>query len=229
MPFDFKEYRRRLFRRISGPPLARLVYLVVRLLRATMRIEVRGSEILADFARRGEGYIGIFWHGRLLMIPFVYPGRRMHVLIGTHRDGQFIADVMNCFGFGLVRGSSTSGGREALWEMVRLLNDNNDIAITPDGPKGPAEVAKFGVAQAARLSKKAVVPVGFSASRAWRFSSWDRFLVPKPFSRGVFVLGEPLRWTEGEKMEAFRQRIETALRQATAEADAACAPKGGGA
>jgi lysophospholipid acyltransferase (LPLAT)-like uncharacterized protein len=226
MPFDSKELRRRLFRRLSGPPLARLVYLVVRLLRLTMRIEVRGAGILADFARRGEGYVGIFWHGRLLMLPFVYPGRRMHVLIGTHRDGQFIADVMACFGLGLVRGSSTSGGREALRAMVRLLNDNNDVALTPDGPKGPAEVAKPGVAQVARLTGKAVVPVGFSASRAWRFSSWDRFLVPKPFSRGVFVLGEPLRWREGEEPEAFRQRIETALCAATAEADATFGTKG---
>jgi lysophospholipid acyltransferase (LPLAT)-like uncharacterized protein len=226
MPLVSKELRRKLFRRLSGPPLARLIYRIVRLLRLTMRIEVQGREVLAGFDRSGEGYIGAFWHGRLLMAPFVYPGRKMHVLIGTHRDGQLIADVMGCFGFGLVRGSSTKGGREALREMVRLLADNNDIAVTPDGPQGPAEEAKPGVAQVARLSGKAVVPVGFAASRAWRFSSWDRFLVPKPFSRGVFVLGEPLRFQEGEELESFRRRIETALRQATAAADACFATKG---
>ncbi|HEY6009710.1 MAG TPA: lysophospholipid acyltransferase family protein [Geobacteraceae bacterium] len=227
MPLISKEFRRKLLRRFSGPVLTRVLYLIIRLLRLTMRIEVRGGEILADFARRSEGYIGVFWHGRLLMIPFAYPGRRMHVLIGTHRDGQLIADIVGLFGFGLVRGSSSKGGQEALREMVRLLADDIDLAITPDGPRGPSEVAKPGVAQVARLSGKAVVPVGFSATRAWRFASWDRFLVPKPFSRGVFVVGEPLRWQHGEDLEEFRRRIETALRQATDVAEASCTAAGG--
>jgi lysophospholipid acyltransferase (LPLAT)-like uncharacterized protein len=106
-----------------------------------------------------------------------------------------------------------------LKEMVRLLREDKDIAITPDGPKGPREVAKAGVAQVGRLSGRAVIPMAFGASRAWRLGSWDRFLIPKPFSRGVYVVGEPLRYREGEELEAFRERIEAALRDVTERAD----------
>ena len=220
-----KDARRKLVRMISGPPLVWLIYLVIKALRTTMRIEVRGGGVMADFVDRGEGFVGAFWHGRLLMIPPLYPGQRMHVLIGTHRDGQLIADVMTRFGFGHVRGSSSKGGREALREMVRLLTDNNDVAITPDGPRGPAEVAKLGVAQVAKLAGRAVIPIAFAASPAWRLSSWDRFIVPKPFSRGAYVVGEPLRLGAGENVEDFRLRIEEALRRVTAEAEAACGAK----
>ncbi len=219
MSFLNKDLRRNLIRRVSGPQLARLVYGIIWLLRLTMRIEVQGGDVLTEFARRKEGFIGIFWHGRLLMLPFIHPGGRIHVLIGTHRDGQLIADVIHCFGFGLVRGSSSKGGKAALRQMLRLLHNNDGVGITPDGPRGPAEEAKGGVAQVARLSGKAVVPVAFSASRMVRLSSWDRFLIPKPFSRGVFVVGEPLRCLSDEDVEAFRKRVEAALKRVTSEAD----------
>lgn len=214
-----KELRRTFVRKLSGRPLAVMIYLLIHLLRLTLRIESVGGEIFRDLVSRGEGVIGIFWHGRLLMAPFAYPGKRLHVLIGMHRDGQLIADVMKCFRFGLVRGSSSKGGVAALRECVRLLNAGNDLAITPDGPRGPAEVAKLGVAQAAMVSGSAVLPVAFSASRSWRIKSWDSLLIPKPFSRGVYVIGQPLRYEKGEELEAFRQRIESALRETTNRAD----------
>jgi lysophospholipid acyltransferase (LPLAT)-like uncharacterized protein len=213
-----KELRRNILNRLS-PQIARLIYLLLYFFRLTMRINVVGHEIIKGFASSGQGYIGIFWHARLLMIPFVYPGKSMNVLIGTHRDGQLIADVMKCFGFGLVRGSSSKGGASALRDMSRLLSSGNDIAMTPDGPRGPAEVAKIGVAQSARVTGKPVVPVAFSSSRCWRGTSWDRMLIPKPFSRGVFVIGEPILYIDGEDIETFRLRIENALKETTATAD----------
>lgn len=215
-----KELRRKIARILSGRPLTLLIYALLRFIHATMRITVVGGDILPDFTRRGEGFIGICWHGRLLMVPFIYPGHTLHVLISTHRDGEIIANVVKRFGFSLVRGSSSKGGKEALKEMVRLGKANKDLAITPDGPRGPAEVLKPGVAQVARLTGKAVVPVAFASSRGKRLSSWDRFLIPYPFSRGGFVTGEPLYYREGEEMEAFRLRIEEALRATTARADA---------
>ncbi|MBT0665553.1 lysophospholipid acyltransferase family protein [Geobacter pelophilus] len=213
-----KELRRNILNRLS-PQIAWLIYILLCFFRLTMRIRVVGLEIMKEFVKSGEGFIGIFWHGRLLMIPFVYPGKRMNVLIGTHRDGQLIADVMKCFGFGLVRGSSSKGGAAALREMKKLLAEGDDIAITPDGPRGPAEVAKIGVAQSARVSGRPVVPVAFSSSHSWRGTSWDKMLIPKPFSKGVFVIGAPLRYCEGEDLEVFRLRIETALKETTAQAD----------
>lgn len=214
-----KELRRKIAAYLSGRFVSQIIHAVIRLLNATMRVTYVGKEIMPAFAARGEGFIGVFWHSRLLMLPLIYPGKRIHILISSHRDGEIIANVMKCFGFDLVRGSSTKGGMAALREMVSLLKQGSDIGITPDGPKGPAEEVKAGVAQLAKLSGKGVIPIAYSASRAFRCTSWDRFLVPFPFSRLVFVVGEPLYYRDGEDLEGFRLRIEVALKDVTGRAD----------
>ena len=214
-----KETLKKLKRRLAGNLLPGLIFRTIRLLRATMRVKVIGEEIPRSFHDRGEGTINVFWHGRLLMLPFFYRGKGLYVLISSHGDGEIIANVMKLFGFHLVRGSSSKRGKEAFLEMVRLAKGNRDLAITPDGPRGPAEVVKEGVAQVARITGRPVITLAFSSSRGKRFGSWDRFLLPYPFSRGVFVWGEPLHYREGEESEAFRLRIEEALRDTTRRAD----------
>ncbi|KAF0220705.1 MAG: hypothetical protein FD174_1029 [Geobacteraceae bacterium] len=214
-----KNLLRKIKNRLAGGLLPKLIFAVVRLLYATMRTRVVGGEIPQSFHDRGEGTINVFWHGRLLMLPFFYKGKGLHVLISSHGDGEIIANVMRLFGFHPVRGSSSKGGKEALHELMRLARENRDLAITPDGPRGPAEVVKPGVAQLARITGRPVITLAFSSSRGKRFSSWDRFLVPYPFSRGVFVWGEPLHYRKGEEMETFRLRIEEALRATTQRAD----------
>lgn len=204
---------------LASMPVTLLFVSLIRLIYATMRITVIGKEILPGFAARGEGYVGAFWHGRILMIPFLYPGKALHILVSMHRDGEIIANILSRFGFHLIRGSSSKGGGDALREMMRLLKADNDIGIAADGPRGPTEVLKPGAAQLGRLSGKAVIPISFSASRFIRLTSWDRFMFPLPFSRGVFVVGEPVRYEKSEDMEAFRLRIESSLMEATANAD----------
>lgn len=204
---------------LSSRPVSLLLVLLIRLIYATMRITVIGREILPGFAARGEGYVGAFWHARILMIPFLYPGNGLHILVSQHRDGDIIANILKQFGFYLVRGSSTRGGHDALREMLKLLRSDQDLGIAADGPRGPAEVLKPGAAQLGRLSGKAVIPISFAASRSIRLRSWDRFMLPLPFSRGVFVVGEPLRSDKGEEVEQFRLRIEQAMRDATSRAD----------
>jgi hypothetical protein len=218
-----KKLKRRLKRKLnqamSSQPLAFLLVLLIRFIYATMRITVVGKDILPGFAARGEGYVGAFWHARILMIPFLYPGKALHILVSQHRDGEIIANILRQFGFCLVRGSSSKGGHDALREMMRLLRADNDLGIAADGPRGPAEVLKPGAAQLGRISGKAVIPISFSASMAFRFTSWDRFMFPLPFSRGVYVVGEPVRHEKGEDVEEYRLRIENALRGITAKAD----------
>ena len=215
-----KKLKRILTESLSSRVVTFLLVTIIRFIYATMRITVVGKEILPGFAVRGEGYIGAFWHGRILMIPFLYPGKALHILVSIHRDGEIIARILSSFGFQLVRGSSSKGGSDAMREMLRLLRADNDLGIAADGPRGPAEVLKPGAAQLGRLSGKAVIPISFSASRSIRFRSWDRFMFPLPFSRGVFVVAEPVRSEKGEEIEAFRLRIENALKEATAMADA---------
>lgn len=214
-----KRLQRKLAKILSGRPLTILLVTLIRCIYATMRISIVGREILPDFAARGEGYVGVFWHARILMIPFLYPGRALHILVSGHRDGEIIANILKQFSFKLVRGSSSKGGTDAMREMLRLLKSGDDLGIAADGPRGPAEVLKSGAAQLGRLSGKVVIPITFSASHSIRFTSWDRFMLPLPFSRGVFIVCDPVRYEKGEDMEQFRIRIESVLRDATARAD----------
>ena len=215
-----KERLKEIKNRLAGGLLPKLVYILIRGLYATMRVRVIGGEIPRAFHDRGEGTINVFWHARLLLLPFAYLGEKSpHILISGHGDGEIIANVMKCFGFSLVRGSSSKRGKEALHEMVKLARENQDLGITPDGPRGPAEVVKPGVPLLGRLTGRPVIPLAYSCSRAKRFTSWDRFMLPYPFSRGVIVWGEPLYCSAGEHAEAFRQRIEQSLREVTARAD----------
>ncbi|HZV81164.1 MAG TPA: lysophospholipid acyltransferase family protein [Geobacteraceae bacterium] len=214
-----KQYRKKLADYLSGSIGAFVLHTFICMIYGTMRVSCVGAEIFKSFVDRQEGFIGAFWHGRMLLMPFAYPGNCMHVLISSHRDGEIIANVMKRFGFYLVRGSSRRGGYEAMREMLHLLKDNKHLGITPDGPKGPAEQLKPGVAEIARLSGKAVIPVTFSASSVIRATSWDRFMIPYPFSRGVLYIGEPVRYVKGEDMEEFRLRLETALKDVNDKAD----------
>ena len=214
-----KKYFKAHKKRLADGFLRNLIYMTLRVLYATMRMRIVGGDIPQAFHDRGEGTICIFWHGRLLLTPFAYTGKGLHVLVSSHGDGEIIGNVVKSFGYGLVRGSSTKRGKEAFREMVQLARENRDLGITPDGPRGPAEVVKLGVAQLACLTGKPVIPIAFSCSRGKRFTSWDRFMLPYPFSRGVIVWGEPLYCRDGEDTEAFRLRIEQALRETTARAD----------
>ncbi len=215
-----REYLKTQKKRLAAGILPKLIYLVIRGLYATMRVRIIGGDIPHAFHVRGEGLINVFWHARLLLLPFAYTGGDTpHILISSHGDGEIIANVMKCFGFSLVRGSSSKRGKEALQEMVQLARNNRDLGITPDGPRGPAEVVKPGVALLGRLTGRPVIPLAYSCSWAKRIASWDRFMLPYPFSRGVIVWGDPLYCREGEHAEVFRQRIEQALRETTAKAD----------
>ena len=214
-----KNFFKQKVRPLASGPLTRFLYVIIRGLYASMRIRVIDGEIPRSFQDRGEGAINIFWHGRILLAAPIYTGKGLHILISRHGDGEIIANIMKLFGFFLVRGSSSKGGKEALREMVHLARDNKDLAITPDGPRGPLEEVKPGVAQLARITGRPVIPLGFSASPCWRLLSWDRFMLPYPFSRGVFVWGEPVFYQEKEDIETFRLRIELALKDANARAD----------
>jgi lysophospholipid acyltransferase (LPLAT)-like uncharacterized protein len=214
-----KNFSKKIVRRLPGKPFTWVLYVIIRALYASMRIRVIGADIPRYFQLRDKGVINIFWHGRILLAAPIYTGKGLHILISRHGDGEIIANIMKLFGFFLVRGSSSKGGKEAFREMVRLARENKELAITPDGPRGPFEEVKLGVAQVARITGCPVIPLGFYASPCWRLRSWDRFLLPYPFSRGVFVWGEPLFYAEGEEMEAFRLRIEHALKDANARAE----------
>lgn len=206
--------------------LCRLAAGYIRLVHATGRFEVLGGAAPARLWREGRPFIVAFWHGRLLLLPCVWPsGTAMHLLISEHRDGGLIADTVGHLGLAAVRGSSSRGGTAALRAMVRLLAAGDCVGITPDGPRGPRMRASDGVVQLARLAGVPVLPLTVAVARRRLLGTWDRFLVPAPFSRGVFIWGEPIavpRDAEPHILEARRREIEEQLNALTADADRRC-------
>ena len=138
---------------------------VIRALGRSMQIETRGHEQVDEIYREGRRVIIAFWHARQLMMPLTYRGVQAHILISQHQDGEIIARIVERFGFKAVRGSSTRGGAEALRELIRLGRSGVDLVVTPDGPKGPAQIAKMGVIQLARATGLPIVPLAFGCSK----------------------------------------------------------------
>ena len=193
---------------------------------ATMRLETRGHEETDVFYRNGGHIILAFWHAQQLLIPAGYRGTGAHVLISQHGDGEIIARIIARFGHEAVRGSSTRGGAGALRTLIKLGRAGKDLVVTPDGPRGPRHVAKLGVVQLAKTTGLPIVPLAFACSKKQLFSSWDRFMVPYPFSRGLFLYGKPMfvpREGNDLALEADRLVLETELNRLTEEAEGAIA------
>jgi lysophospholipid acyltransferase (LPLAT)-like uncharacterized protein len=141
----------------------------------------------------GKPVIFVLWHGRLLPLGFVHRGQGVVGLASSSADGEYISRILRHWGFGIVRGSSSSGGDTAFRELIREVRAGRSVAITPDGPRGPREQLKPGVLQLAQLTGVPLVPVAAAASRSWWFVSWDRFLVPQPFARLHVAYGNPVQ------------------------------------
>ena len=191
-----------------APPLAAVV---IRLLHLSIRTEFIGEESPRSLWQSGEQAILSFWHDQLLLMVLGYRGPKAKILISPSNDGELIARTMRWFGQDAVRGSSSRGGRSAFKSLVSLGKEKVDLVITPDGPKGPRHELKEGVVQLARLTGRPVIPMAFVCSKGHRFASWDRFLLPFPFCRGVYAFGEPLRFDKSEGSERFKVRLKQAM------------------
>jgi len=210
----------------SGPAqalLRRLIAGYIRLVRATGRWETVNQATLAWFRDVDEPAIGAFWHGRMLMMPLLWPrGRPIGMLISDHADGRLIARAIGRFGHHAIVGSTTRGGTAAFRALLRTLAGGVTVAVTPDGPRGPRMRVAGAVVDLARLSGRAIVPVSYACSRRLVMRSWDRFVVPLPFGRGVWIVGEPVRVprdADPAAVEAARRTVEDRLNAITAEAD----------
>src|SRR5262249_11581908 len=163
-------------------------------------------------------YIAALWHNRLLLISFVLkkflPQRSGAGLISASRDGDLIADVTRRFGFDVVRGSSSRMGANAIRELEDVLASGRHVLITPDGPRGPAYQLGPGIIFLAQKTGVPIVPVNMEYSSCWRVKSWDRFIIPKPFSTVRVIIGQPLRIksiSSDEEFESERVRLQAAM------------------
>lgn len=194
---------------ISGilPPL---LHLLLKALGKSIRWTEVNPKPARDFWQRGQNMIIAFWHNRMLMAPFFYRGRGLRILISLHADGELISRVMRRFGFGSIRGSTTRGGSSAFRKLLRAAKEGMDIAITPDGPRGPKYVVQMGIIELAMRTGLPIVPVTYSAEHRYHFPSWDALVVPRPFTRGVFIWGDPM-WIELGGKEDKKEEARVAL------------------
>jgi lysophospholipid acyltransferase (LPLAT)-like uncharacterized protein len=165
-----------------------------------------------------QNYIGALWHNRLLVFPLVlrrfFPNRNGAALISASRDGDLLTDAIERFGFDVVRGSSSRLGASALLQLSDTLAAGRDVVITPDGPRGPAYELGPGIIFLAQKTGAPVLPMNLEYSNCWRFKSWDRFILPRPFSRVRVIVGQPQHvrsTTTTDAFEAERLRLQIAM------------------
>ena len=175
---------------------------VLRALGMTWRIRLVNTAPMIALRKTRQGFIFSLWHGQMLPLLWQHRGEGVIVLISEHRDGELVARAAQSLGFGLIRGSSTRGADRALISIIREVQAGKEVAITPDGPKGPNEKFAAGALIAAQRAGCFIVTLGVTADRAWRLKSWDSFMIPKPFARVTIAYGDPEKVLAASPREA---------------------------
>lgn len=196
----------------------------IRLIYITTKWTFQGTDIPESYLKAKKPFIVCFWHGRLGMLAcaWTWKAHPFHMLLSAHRDGQLIGRIVSYFGISAINGSTRRGGTQALRSMVKRLNAGETIGITPDGPRGPNQIASPGVITLAKLAQADMIPVTFSTSRGRRLNTWDRFHLALPFSRGIFLWGAPISppaSSDPIDREKARTLLETTLTDLQNQAD----------
>lgn len=181
--------------------LTRLVFILQWLIFLSCFKSYRGKKL------DEKPYVILFWHGKLALMPFAFryfkfKNKKVYVMISHHRDGEKIAKIIEFYGLKKVRGSTYKGATNALRAAFKVLDEKDDIVITPDGPRGPYHSISDGSVLLAKKKNVKIRLLNYEASRFWEFKSWDKMILPKPFSRIVYSLSEPLDISNLDKEEA---------------------------
>ncbi len=192
---------------------ALFLYLIIRIYRLFCFFKVT-AEVPVDSYTTPVIYA--FWHNSILLLPFARnQKRKIKILISTHKDGKLASNVIKYFHLGTVGGSSHRNPKKAFREMIKTMKeDRYDIGITPDGPKGPAWKVKKGIIELAYLTKAPIIPIVLSVSSAWHLSSWDRFIIPKPFSTVEYIYSNPIYVKSKNEMDEKSKELENVLSNA---------------
>ena len=200
-----------------------LIGMLMKTLGATLRLTIRDESGIGNGQPVFPPCIYLLWHSRFLIVPYAWQKltrgqRKAVVLTSASKDGDMVARSMAAFGLGAVRGSSSRRGVAALVGLKRALQEGNDICLTPDGPKGPRYQLQPGVLALAQATGAPVVPVHIRFHSAWRLRTWDRFVIPKPFSRVEVTFAEPIdvaAQLAGSTQDAVRSDLEALLVEGT--------------
>ncbi|MGE0085209.1 MAG: lysophospholipid acyltransferase family protein [Desulfococcaceae bacterium] len=194
---------------------------IIDLIFSTSKIESAGYERVA-LLMRSKNVIAPIWHSRILIFTYLYRTWNVATMVSQSDDGEIIARILKQQGFEPVRGSTTRGGARALAGLVRLVKEGYTAVLIPDGPQGPRYKIQPGVISLAKKTGVPIIPVTYSARKAFFFPSWDRFMLPRPFNHCHVIYGEPFFVPENADRpaeEMLRIRLENELNRITAEAD----------
>src|SRR5437762_1003481 len=178
-------------KRLQARLIAMLGYRIVSALGSTLRWRTDGLEHLTAILASGRQPVMVFWHGRILPATYFFRRRGIVVITSENFDGEWIAGIIERFGYGTARGSTSRGGRKALLQLTRDLAAGKPAGFTLDGPRGPARVAQPGAVWLAKATGNPVLPFHLEADRAWTVNSWDRTQIPKPYATVAIAMGEP--------------------------------------
>lgn len=188
----------------------------------TIRIEAVGFDKIEPIIASNK-FIGAFWHSRILILSHLHKKVNSAIMVSASKDGEIIASILQQQGYQTIRGSTSRGGVRALASMVRAMKtEKKCAAIVPDGPRGPRFVVQPGVIALAKKTGYPILSVTYSAKRMKVFSSWDRFILPYPFTRCRVIYGKPVQVpadTPKQDEEKFRRQLQNELCRITREAD----------
>jgi len=189
-------------------------YRLVAALGATLRWRTEGLEHFDEIAASGRRPVMAFWHGRILPATYYFRRRGIVVITSENFDGEWIAGIIERFGYRTARGSTSRGARKALLQLTRDMRAGRAAGFTLDGPRGPARVAQPGAVWLAKATGNPILPFHLEADRHWTLNSWDRTQIPKPFATVAIAMGEPIevsRETDQEGLQAVRRTLEGRL------------------
>jgi lysophospholipid acyltransferase (LPLAT)-like uncharacterized protein len=215
------------WKRLQAAAIAGVGYPLIATLGRTLRWRVTGLEHLDAIRAAGHQPVMAFWHGRILPATVYFRRRGIVVITSENFDGEWIARIIERFGYGTARGSTSSGGKRAILQLVREMKAGRPAGFTLDGPRGPARVAQPGAVWLAMATGNPLLPFHLEASASWTTRSWDRTQIPKPFSTVGIAVGEPLyveAHATAETLEAARLELERRLSALEVSAKSLCRP-----
>lgn len=189
--------------------LAWLVAMYMRLVYKTSQWQIFNRSHFETYGGTNKPGIACFWHNRLGMMAYGrLPGMKFSVLISGHADGRVISKAMAHLGIGTITGSTSKGSSEAIRKLLQTLHKGECVAVTPDGPRGPRFSVNIGLLKIAAKAGVDLIPMTYSTSRRVLVNSWDRFILPLPFSKGVIMYGEPIRLSKNASEQELNKSLQ---------------------
>lgn len=200
-----------------------LVWAIARLIGMTLRVRYENFQRIREIVEQHHGGILVSWHGRTLIPANIFRNRGYWALISLSRDGEIQDHIFRRFGYQTIRGSTGRGGVRAALQLAKKISEGGVLAFTPDGPRGPTHKVQQGTVFLAHRSGRPIIPLGISARPRWLLRTWDRYMVPWPFARAAFVVGDPIfvpQDADDAAKERVAEQLEEAINKCEARAEA---------